>query len=459
MAMANHAITSDSMPLGRGAGKGMAARYTPGMWSEIRAPRPLCFALLLLLAACTDTPGGDLSEAERAILQSLSLSSLAAPGPSLSNRVADDPRAAALGHALFFDPSLSRTGEHPCSSCHAPDLYFSDGRARSLGIEELPRNAPTVVGAAYAPWLYWDGRRDSLWSQALAPLEASGEMGRTRLGVVRYVAKSSAHAGAYRALFGDPPDLRGLPDEASPFGSPEERAAWDGIAPERQRAIDRAFANIGKVLGAYQRKLSPAPGPFDRAMDSLARGDAAQQLSRDAWLGARLFANNARTQCLRCHNGPLLTNQSFHRIATGRGDTGPDLGRFLGIQAVMLDPFNCAGPYSDANPADCDELRFVSRRHIEELQGAFKTPTLRGLEHSAPYMHDGRFATLEAVIEHYRSPPPQSEEPHELVPLELSDDEVRQLVAFLRSLGSEIAAEPRWLAAPEPAHGRRAPAD
>ena len=80
----------------------------------------------------------------------------------------------------------------------------------------------------------------------------------------------------------------------------------------------------------------------------------------------RLFLDNARTQCLRCHNGPLLTNQSFHRIGTEQTRDGfPEFGRFLGVQAALLDPFNCLGRFSDAQPEDCRELRFLRRDHVQ----------------------------------------------------------------------------------------------
>ncbi len=420
------------------------------MRSEIPAPVRAFLAAFLLIAAACDRGAPPVNPAELEILRSLSI---AVPEPlpaSVSNRVGDDPAAARLGHALFFDPGLSRGGAVACATCHEPTRYFTDGLPQSQGLGRMTRNAPTLVGAAYAPWQFWDGRRDSLWAQALAPLEAPREMGGTRLGVVRYVTRTSRHAEAYAALFGEPPMVSDLPAEASPFGSAKERSAWASVSPARQHAVDTAFANIGKALGAYQRQLLPKAGPFDRAIAALARGDLseARHLDPEVWEGARLFADNARTQCLRCHNGPLLTNQSFHRIATSQGEGARDLGRFIGIQAVLLDPFNCAGPFSDAAPEQCRELRFVSRRHIEELQGAFKTPTLRGLAKSGPYMHDGRFDTLVEVMEHYRNPPPPQREPHELIPLEMSDEEVAAMVVFLLALGDEVAAEPHWLVAP-----------
>jgi cytochrome c peroxidase len=127
----------------------------------------------------------------------------------------------------------------------------------------------------------------------------------------------------------------------------------------------------------------------------------------------------------------------------------PDFGRFLGLQAALIDPFNCLGRFSDALPKDCKELRFLDKRHAETEAGKFKTPGLRGLSSTAPYMHDGRHATLAEVIEHYRSPP-VGPDTLEIVPLEINDEEAEALVAFLESLDGGVDVEPAWLGPPVP---------
>jgi cytochrome c peroxidase len=185
-------------------------------------------------------------------------------------------------------------------------------------------------------------------------------------------------------------------------------------------------------------------------VDSLAEEDSS--LTSAELLGLRLFMDAGRTQCLRCHNGPLFTNQAFHRIGTETSAQGfPEFGRFLGLQAALVDPFNCLGPHSDAKPGDCRELRFLRRDHVDAEMGKFKTPTLRGLPKTAPYMHDGRFATLREVIDHYREPPPNpasGASGHELFPLALSDEEGDALARFLETLDGEIRADSRWLVPP-----------
>ncbi|MFP6683451.1 MAG: cytochrome c peroxidase [Polyangiaceae bacterium] len=397
---------------------------------------------------------GQWTEAQIALLESLSIGALPPTPPQPSNRVAEEPAAARLGHALFFDPRLSRNGKISCATCHLPALLFTDGMTTSSGLAQTTRNAPTLVGVAHSPWMFWDGRRDSLWAQALGPIETAAEMGSTRVAVVRYVATDPALAALYAQVFGAAPDLSDatrFPAQASPFGSPEEQAAWNRMSASDRRRVDEVFANIGKSIGAYERLLVPGPSRFDRYVENL-RGDTRHGteviLGDEEIEGLRLFIDVGRTLCLRCHNGPLLTNQGFHLVGTASGKGPlPEFGRFLGLQAVLVDPFNCLGSFSDARPEDCQELRFLDKAHVGAAMGKFKTPTLRGLPRTGPYMHDGRFATLEEVIEHYRVPP-AGPPAQEITPLVISDEESRALVAFLRSLDGGTDVMERWLQAP-----------
>ena len=381
------------------------------------------------------------SAAERQLLLSLALPG--PPPPSPSNRVADDPRAATFGRALFFDRRLSGDGRRSCASCHDPQRHYSDGRQRALGVAELDRNTPSLIGTAYQSWFYWDGRRDSLWAQALVPFEAPAEMAGSRLAVVRTVGNDTDYRRRYRALFGAfPPALLApqLPVHAGPLGDAAARRAWDGLSHRQQQQINTVYANLGKTIAAFERTLLPAPSRFDDYLYRLRRGDPAAGLLSDAEIaGLRLFIDAGKTRCLQCHNGPLLSNGGFHNIGSGNFD-GPrlDFGRRFGLAAVLRDEFNCLGPYSDAAPDDCLELRFLNRAGHQPLAGAFKTPTLRNVAATAPYFHDGRFASLRQVLSYYNDPPAQAEE---LRPLRLTTDELDQLEAFLSSLSEPVAPQ------------------
>ena len=155
--------------------------------------------------------------------------------------------------------------------------------------------------------------------------------------------------------------------------------------------------------------------------------------------GIKLFLDSNKTQCLRCHNGPLFSNLGFHNIGSGfiNGKL-LDYGRILGLQAVRYDIFNCTGAFSDAAKESCSALRFALKREVPGFfKGAFKVPSLRNIAITAPYFHDGRYKSLQDVIAHYREPPEVS---GELQPLDLSDEEVHQLIAFLNMLSSHNTA-------------------
>ena len=107
----------------------------------------------------------------------------------------------------------------------------------------------------------------------------------------------------------------------------------------------------------------------------------------------------------------------------------------MGMQAVLMDEFNCLGPYSDALPEECPSLRFLNKSNHIPLRGAFKTPSLRNVSGTAPYFHDGRFETLTEVIDFYNKPP-MTNGPTELKALGLNDQQKRQLIAFLRTISS-----------------------
>jgi cytochrome c peroxidase len=275
---------------------------------------------------------------------------------------------------------------------------------------------------AYARWLFWDGRRDSLWAQALTPLQNRHEQGITPAFAAGRVR--SHYLRAYEAVFGP--------------------------LPTGRDRVDRTFANMGKAIEAYERTLRPAPAAFDRFAAALARHEdsaAARILSPSAARGLRLFVG--RAHCTNCHFGPLFTNGEFHNTGVPQDPAAPDRGRAAGVRQAVADRFNCLGGFSDARPEECSALRFVVTSG-PQLAGEFKVPSLRDVASRAPYTHAGRFRTLREVLEHYNRAPRAQVGRSELHPLGLSDAQLGDLEAFLRTLDGGVAAPKGFLRAPRP---------
>jgi len=320
-----------------------------------------------------------------------------------SNAYESRPEAASFGRTLFNDTRLSRNGQVACATCHAADREFQDGRRLGQGVGTGKRRTMPVMGAAQAPFLFWDGRKDSLWSQALGPLEDAAEHGGNRVRFVRLV--QATYRDRYEKVFGPLPALGTLPDDASPNGTDAERAAWNALPAASRDAVNRVFANLGKAIAAYERQVSYGASRFDAYARATLAGDAHGQdaLTPQEVRGLRLFVGAG--QCVTCHNGPALTDHTFHNTGVPPLDpAAPDRGRADGVKKLLRDEFNCLGRYSDARPDECGELQFVAADD-PGLVGAFRTPSLRNVAARPPYMHAGQFATLAQVVEHYaRSP-------------------------------------------------------
>jgi len=401
---------------------------------------PLVAGAVLLAAAVAGwsfvefrEPGWSAAEAK--LIASLSLSALPPLPSDPSNAVGDDPAAAALGRALFFDTRLSGNGKVSCASCHLPERQFQDGTPLATGMGQTNRRTMPIAGTAYSPWLFWDGRKDSQWSQALGPLESLVEHGADRTQIARLIA---AHYSAdYREVFGPLPEMTELPEHASPVGTDAAKAAWSSLAEQERDEVNRVFANVGKAIAAFERTIEPLPTRFDEYADALAAGhDTTGILSPTELDGLRLFVGKG--ECTKCHNGPLLTDQHFHNTGVPAAAGLPeDQGRIVATAQVLADPFNCLGAYSDAGPADCAELRYMDRDG-HDLVRAYKPPSLRGVAERAPYMHAGQIANLAEVVRHYNAAPAAPAGHSELTPLSMSDVELAALEAFLGTL-SEVA--------------------
>lgn len=378
------------------------------------------------------------------------------PGPppaDPTNRWAESDAAAALGHALFFDRGLSSTGTVSCATCHRPERAFSDGLHVAVGVGTGPRRTMTVLDSAHQSWLGWDGRADTLWSQALQPIERDIEMGSNRRSALARVATDPLLRQRWQSAFGELP------------------LAPDGATPQQ---IDAAFAKLGKAIASYERKLVTGPSSFDRWVAHWTQQGAPPQVRADERMSASALRGLAlftgRAGCWQCHSGPMLSDGEFHALgAPGRPERGggvsSDAGRYGGVDILKSSAFTSAGAHSDA-PDGARAKLVQSLVRVPDQFGAMRTPSLRHAALGGPYFHEGQFDSLEDVVRFYSTlEGAQSLDHHQeqvLARLDLSALESADLVAFLRSAAGSLPSatwtrdpwsEPR----PEPTVAPKAP--
>src|SRR5919109_5610064 len=235
-------------------------------------PALLTFTGLMLLApACSALGGARWSEDELAALRSLWIGSLPPLPADPSNKYADDPRAAAFGQGLFFDTRFSSNGEVACATCHLPDRLFQDGTPLANGVGVTDRRTMTLIGTAYSPWFFWDGRKDSQWAQALGPMESPVEHGSNRIHYAHLI--DQFYRAEYEEIFGTMPEVSHLPLVTGSIQSPEVIAAWDSMSAEDREAVTRIYVNMGKSIAAYERLLLPGGSRFDRYVEAVLNHD------------------------------------------------------------------------------------------------------------------------------------------------------------------------------------------
>ena len=386
------------------------------------------------------------------------------PPTDTTNSVAGDPSAIRFGQWLFFEEELSSTGNVSCATCHLPDQGFAGPEA--LAVEgvlgpDVPtgRHTPTLLNVGYVRWQFWDGRRDTLWGQAVGPLEHPVEMGLSRVELAHYIFDNDDVRQAYVALFGtlpSPGDIQPFPDRAAPVPDPQtddQRAlndAWESMRPQDRDIINQMTANAMKAVAAYEMELVSFDAPFDRYVDQLREHPQDPEkwdaISDDAKEGARLFIEVIG--CVECHNGPLLSDGKFHNIGLPARDwTDPtDPGRFNGLPQAKQDLFSSAGPFSDDPQGDRALLLQSLPAERDDHMGAMRTPSLRNLPRTGPYMHAGHFSTLQEVLDFYNELPEPA--PNHVGTrsslvrnLELTDERVAFLEAFLLSLDGQAVPD------------------
>jgi cytochrome c peroxidase len=296
-----------------------------------------------------------------------------------------------LGRQLYFDPRLSADGTVSCATCHDPNAGWAAHTPTGVGIrgQKGGRNSPVSYNRILSDAQFWDGRAKTLEEQAVGPIANPVEMGNTHDACVKTIAGVEGYRLQFERIFG-------------------------GVT------IDA----VGKALASFERAIVTGPSPFDwferasafrnvtaedmaddevLAMAARSARDAAAKhpMSESAVRGQDLYFGKA--SCSACHVGANLTDEAFHNLGVGISAEKPDLGRF----DVTKDPKD---------------------------RGAFKTPTIRNVAQTAPYMHDGSIATLEEVVAFYNS---GGEANPTLDPkirrLGLTDAESADLVEFMRA--------------------------
>lgn len=329
------------------------------------------------------------------------------------------PEKIALGDKLFNDKRFSTTGEVSCATCHDPKRAFTDSPlVTSEGINKLTgtRNAPTVINAAYFTRFFWDGRSADMEDQAQHPIVNPVEMGLANHDPVLSVVRTDPdYVAAFRKVFSKEP------------------------AQVTMREVQQAIAS-------FERTIVSGDSPFDQWYF----GKKADAISAQARRGFDVFMNKGR--CVSCHtieqDFALFTDNRFHNIGVGINRIQADVARlapaFLAAKAQGVDVDKAVL----TNPKVSELGRFAVTDTLDEI-GSFKTSTLRNVAVTAPFMHDGSLATLRDVVEHYnnggitrKADPVNDFLSGGIRPLDLTDDEISDLVAFLETLTSpQFAAQ------------------
>lgn len=319
----------------------------------------LTLAFLIASASVISTEAGEVKKPKPLV-----------PLPQSVSAPKDNPTTAekvVLGRQLFFDPRLSGDNRMNCATCHLPNKALGDGLAlgKGHGGKTLNRNTPSLLNVGFFEQFDWDGRAKSLEEQALGPIQSPDEMNQDIAELVRELSAVPGYVEQFQKVFGT-------------------KVNQEGIA---------------KSLAAFQRTLVTKPSPFDRYL----AGDKSA-LSAEAKQGLDLFEGDAG--CVRCHQGPLLSDNKLYRLGVSFKDGG--LAALTGKK---------------------------------EDTGKFRTPSLRNIAQTGPYMHDGSKKTLYEVVEfYYRGVPTTTSDglPLDVAPLlGQSFSEIPALVAFLEALTGE----------------------
>jgi cytochrome c peroxidase len=303
-----------------------------------------------------------------------------------------------LGRQLYFDPRLSKNLAISCASCHAPNHGYAFASQFGIGIDDKigGRNSPVAYNRILSDLQFWDGRAASLEEQAKGPIANEIEMGNTH----------EACVDCIKAV-------------------PGYKMQFEKIFAEKEKPGEVNIDNIAKAIASFERALVTGPSPYDYAeefnkrfkdrdpedladnpklkaeYEAVKAGMEKHPMSAEAVRGQALFFGKAN--CSLCHVGANLTDEKYHNLGVGMDKEKPDLGRY----EISKD---------------------------EKDKGAFKTPTVRNVAETGPYMHDGSQKTLEEVVEWYNKGGHKNEFLSDKIkPLNLTDQEKKDLVEFLKA--------------------------
>ena len=336
-----------------------------------------------------------------------------------SNRVSGQAQAIELGRRLFSDARMSPVGYIACVTCHQPDRSFTDNKPRAHGLADLPRNTPALANLRQQRWFGWGGASDSLWMASIRPILDAREFDGSPASVVKLFDRDPELAACYRQVF---------------LESPQARPA-------------HTLVNVGKALAAFQETLVTARTPFDDFRDALARADsaAAAGYPAAAQRGLRLFVGAAG--CVACHSGPNFSDGEFHRgvlpddgAPTVGAKSGRDSGRLEDARELEASRLSLLGTHNDdASRANARATRALRLRGA--LYGQYRTPSLRNVALTAPYLHDGSVERLHDALQHASRSSPNAAGP---AAPPLSAPQVDDLAAFLATLSDAYGARRPW---------------
>ena len=339
--------------------------------------------------------------------------------PDPGNEYSGMAWAESIGKRLFEDPNLSNPPGLSCAQCHKAALGFTDGRELAIGAKQHVRNTMGLLNVGLQRWFGWDGGTDSLWAASLRPLLSDIEMNQTVEGIASYVRANSNYKDSLkRTVTGKREDLDGRSDEA-------------------------VVVKTTKFIAAYTRTLQSGQTRFDHYRQALLEGRrvAQAEYSISARRGLKLFVDAAN--CYVCHFGPNFSNGEFHDTGrpffTSLGQVDP--GRYMGIKRLRTDRYNLIGEFNGTH-SDKEIRKTRTVRLSQANWGQWRTPSLRNLTLTGPYMHDGSLATLRDVIDAYADidlDRLHTEGESILQPLELDDTKREDLVSFLQTLSPDSA--------------------